>query len=774
MLVAAQQTNYQELPINANFDKNTDGFYFVQTNQRNYWTNNKLDVHTGNCLFITPNGNYNDYAKAASVSHCIKPVDFNSTRSATLSFDWRSRGNQNDKLEVFLVPADFNITAGAKIHENYKLGSYYYKDKVIHTSLKIDPTKISQNKMLLVFSWCNGNTYGTNPPASIDNVSITARTPNTNNDIVSLKLNNASYYANINHSNHTVRIQTLNETYSELIPEIKLPEFASIFPASGAAQDFTQDVQYTVTAENGQKQVWTVSVSAPNYQTLPINADFENGLDGFILDQGGQYNYWTFNDLDIYSGKCLFITPNGNYNDYEKAASVSHCIKPVDFNITRSATLSFDWRSRGNYNDNLEVYLISPDVNISAGEEINKAYKLGTYNYKDEVTNTTLKINPDKILQDKMLLVFSWSNGNYYPDSPPASIDNVKLTARTPNTNNDILSFKLKNASYETIIDNENHTVRINTLKSDYSDLIPEIKLPEFASISPASSTSQDFTQSVQYTVTAENGQKQIWAVTVGAPEYKSLPIEADFNTSTDGFLFDQGGQYNYWMYGQVNGHNGNCMYITDNGKDNQYSNSETKSHCIKPINFNGIRSATLQFDWKAKGVKYTDHLSVYLIPKGTEFLANKAYRLNTYSQSSIVNHVTIHLDESNITNDEMHLIFSWSNDDQLSSSYGPPASIDNIKLESSTPTGFENILNSELELYPNPVNEILNIEFNLKQLSEIKVEVFNSAGSQIWNHSLTTSRVNEKIPFANLPIGVYLIKITGGEETITKKVIKK
>lgn len=49
---------------------------------------------------------------------------------------------------------------------------------------------------------------------------------------------------------------------------VKASPFASVFPAQGAAQDFTKDVIYTVTAEDGTKKTYTVTISqAVDYGT---------------------------------------------------------------------------------------------------------------------------------------------------------------------------------------------------------------------------------------------------------------------------------------------------------------------------------------------------------------------------------------------------------------------------------------------------------------------------------------------------------------------------
>ena len=47
---------------------------------------------------------------------------------------------------------------------------------------------------------------------------------------------------------------------TKLVPTITVSDKATISPASRVAQDFSKDVSYTVTAEDGSTQVWKVGV----------------------------------------------------------------------------------------------------------------------------------------------------------------------------------------------------------------------------------------------------------------------------------------------------------------------------------------------------------------------------------------------------------------------------------------------------------------------------------------------------------------------------------
>ncbi len=86
-------------------------------------------------------------------------------------------------------------------------------------------------------------------------------TENYQNDILSFTLTEQTGDATINTENHTINIEVANGTnLSALTPTITVSENATINPDTGTEQDFSAPFEYTVTAENLEEQVWTVTV----------------------------------------------------------------------------------------------------------------------------------------------------------------------------------------------------------------------------------------------------------------------------------------------------------------------------------------------------------------------------------------------------------------------------------------------------------------------------------------------------------------------------------
>jgi len=84
---------------------------------------------------------------------------------------------------------------------------------------------------------------------------------NDQNDIVAFSFEQDAEPAEIDTDNHTVNAYVIyGSDISNLTPEIEVSHNATIDPPSGEAQDFSDPVTYTVTAQNEDEQEWLVTV----------------------------------------------------------------------------------------------------------------------------------------------------------------------------------------------------------------------------------------------------------------------------------------------------------------------------------------------------------------------------------------------------------------------------------------------------------------------------------------------------------------------------------
>lgn len=124
-------------------------------------------------------------------------------------------------------------------------------------------------------------------------------------------------------------------------------------------------------------------------------------------------------------------------------------------------------------------------------------------------------------LQDVDGLVFTFSNSafsNYTADNVQSAIDNNSGIGIdfSPYTESDITSFTFDGISGSATIDEIGHTVTAEaTAGVDISAIIPTIGISQGANVSPSSDVEQDFTSSVLYKVTSENGTESDWDVSV-------------------------------------------------------------------------------------------------------------------------------------------------------------------------------------------------------------------------------------------------------------------
>jgi hypothetical protein len=81
------------------------------------------------------------------------------------------------------------------------------------------------------------------------------------------------------------------------------------------------------------------------------------------------------------------------------------------------------------------------------------------------------------------------------------------------------------------------------------------------------------------------------------------------------------------------------------------------------------------------------------------------------------------------------------------------------------------------LNIFPNPVSDELNISFISEMKSELEIHIINVLGQLITTITTGKNYNNENkisIPTDNLQSGIYLIRINTEENYITRKFIKK
>jgi hypothetical protein len=79
----------------------------------------------------------------------------------------------------------------------------------------------------------------------------------------------------------------------------------------------------------------------------------------------------------------------------------------------------------------------------------------------------------------------------------------------------------------------------------------------------------------------------------------------------------------------------------------------------------------------------------------------------------------------------------------------------------------------SDFVIYPNPNNGNFNIQFNSNTSNEIKVNVHDLRGREIYSKSYTNNGLfNENLQLSNVQSGVYLVTVEDGSIKETKKIV--
>ncbi len=81
----------------------------------------------------------------------------------------------------------------------------------------------------------------------------------------------------------------------------------------------------------------------------------------------------------------------------------------------------------------------------------------------------------------------------------------------------------------------------------------------------------------------------------------------------------------------------------------------------------------------------------------------------------------------------------------------------------------------NELNVFPNPSEGLVNIDYNLKSRSDATIEIFDMVGEKIYdkNTSMTTAG-SLQIDLSKFSAGFYIVSLTSGAEKITKKLVIK
>ncbi len=308
------------------------------------------------------------------------------------------------------------------------------------------------------------------------------------NDFLTFILAEQTNDAIIDTDNHTVNIEVVEGT--------DLTSLEASFTLSDNAitennfTDFSENVVYTVVAENGDEQVWTVSVT--------VEIPFVNPCDDAIA-------YGNVNGDAVISE----LTAAGDFAWYSVVLEEDY--DAVEFSLCGS---EFDTKLEVWESCDAENYLAYDDDGCDA-----------------PTSSASVIILEDMFAGTYFVKVYGFSS-NY-------GIYTLSILEDIASDENDFLTFSL-NDSYG-VINSEDYTIEVEVpYDADLASLNVNYTVSELSSVTPIGIT--DFSIPVVYTVTAENGDPQEWTITavlgtdpcLSALDYGSINGEPVVSNTTE------------------------------------------------------------------------------------------------------------------------------------------------------------------------------------------------------------------------------------------------
>ncbi len=90
--------------------------------------------------------------------------------------------------------------------------------------------------------------------------------------------------------------------------------------------------------------------------------------------------------------------------------------------------------------------------------------------------------------------------------------------------------------------------------------------------------------------------------------------------------------------------------------------------------------------------------------------------------------------------------------------------------------TGIEEITGlTDFSIFPNPADNVLNLSLNFSDATDARIEIVNVAGQTVYTeHTGISSSYNKAIDISKLPSGIYLTRISSGNQANVKNFVKE
>ncbi len=724
------------------------------TAENNTMTEEGTPTEGGGAMYISnDNGVTNAYNNGStSTVYLYTFVNFGEGDAFKLTFDRKVMGESSyDYLRVYLMDVDAELSTGSVPSESLAITPVLNgQNSWIREYILISGENANTTKKL-VFMWRNDGSQGDNPPAAIDNVSVTSTncTFATNVSVETVDMGE-SVSADV-----TITDDNDNDNTTEYIVEYKL-ELDNMWTSVSSSDnpvvinDLLHGSRYNLrvtTVCEGEDTSFISNVYSFNTPCIPVVEfpyvmNFEETFqeaDGVIGNRAiplcwyninGGYNsyYWTNGSYEAYNGsQCLQY--NGAYSGGNYAFS-DWVISPA-FELTGGERMNFMAKVTSSAPATLKVYAkdvseedissIADTSDFTLVETLHlnasgnyESYEvgLGAYTSNTRIALVVNSISPTFYIDSLTISALPECPEVYGLRALVASSESISVdfNATTDIGSGYVLAYG-QAASAEEFDPNSAETITIGSA-DELPYIIDGLTTGETYYFAVKQSCADEFSDVVSCQL-----QKTV-----------TLPYEQNFedleNVSEWNFVSSEP---NEWFIGSTvnNTEDGmNSLYVTnDDGVTNAYTPPATYStnyiYASTIVEFGEGIGFLLSYDWKASG-NYDNYLKVFLMPTDAEIPNNSEpyfYEISNgekYGASSWQRD-TIILDGS-CANTTQKVVFMWSSYGEWDGSvYNPPAAIDNINIDAR-----ECVEVTNLTLTTEDAGESANITVSFTDANEV------------------------------------------------------
>lgn len=183
-------------------------------------------------------------------------------------------------------------------------------------------------------------------------VTITRAAVATGNQILSFSYGAAAGV--IDQVQGTIKLELPAGTSTTFAPTIKLSDFATVTPASGESQDFSKPVKYTVRAQNGSTNSYTVTVTVSQEQVEnPYKGDMEQLVSKTISRYRNEAtDDWEYMNIGFYDKKLNNMSTKTIAERIAKLDSTTNvAMTNLDRKIMTLTACGIDCSNLAKYND---------------------------------------------------------------------------------------------------------------------------------------------------------------------------------------------------------------------------------------------------------------------------------------------------------------------------------------------------------------------------------------------------------------------------------------